>query len=190
MAAVHNRRTLLMNVAYTIPNFAGAHAEEDLLMDERDFQILYDRTARPLWAYLIRVSGRKDVADDVMQETFCRFLARKPQAMDEQSTRKYLFRIASNLLNDRWRRKEDAEQPEIEEAGFSRDVDARLDVQRTMQQLKPRERQLLWLAYVEEMNHAEIAATTGLSTLSIRMLLFRARRKAAGLLRPAIMVKG
>jgi len=179
-----------MNVAYTIPNFAGAHAEEDLLMDERDFQILYDRTARPLWAYLIRVSGRKDVADDVMQETFCRFLARKPQAMDEQSTRKYLFRIASNLLNDRWRRKEDAEQPEIEEAGFSRDVDARLDVQRTMQQLKPRERQLLWLAYVEEMNHAEIAATTGLSTLSIRMLLFRARRKAAGLLRPAIMVKG
>jgi len=179
-----------MNVAYTIPNYAGAHAEEDLLMDERDFQILYDRTARPLWAYLIRVSGRKDVADDVMQETYFRFLARKPQAMDGQATRKYLFRIATNLLNDRWRRKEDAEQPEIEEAGFSRDVDAHLDVQRTMQQLKPRERQLLWLAYVEEMNHAEIAAITGLGKLSIRMLLYRARQKAAGLLRPAIMVKG
>jgi len=179
-----------MNVAYTIPNYAGAHAEEDLLMDERDFQILYDRTARPLWAYLIRVSGRKDVADDVMQETYFRFLARKPQAMDGQATRKYLFRIATNLLNDRWRRKEDAEQPEFQENGFERDVDAHLDVQRTMQQLKPRERQLLWLAYVEEMNHAEIAATTGLSTLSIRMLLFRARRKAAGLLRPVIMVKG
>jgi len=179
-----------MNVAYTIPNYAGAHAEEDLLMDECAFQVLYDRTARPIWAYLIRVTGRKDVADDVLQETYCRFLARRPEAMDEQSKRKYLFRIATNLLNDRWRRGEDAEQPEIQEAGFARDIDAHLDVQRTMQQLKPRERQLLWLAYVEEMNHAEIAATTGLSRLSVRMLLFRARRRAAGLLRPAIMVKG
>jgi RNA polymerase sigma-70 factor (ECF subfamily) len=179
-----------MNVAYTIPNYAGAQTKEHLLMDERAFQVLYDRTARPLWAYLIRVSARKDVADDVLQETYCRFLARRPEAMDEQATRKYLFRIATNLLNDRWRRGEDAEQPEIPEAGFARDFDAHLDVQRTMQQLKPRERQLLWLAYVEEMNHAEIAAITGLSTLSIRMLLFRARRKAAGLLRPTIMVKG
>jgi RNA polymerase sigma-70 factor (ECF subfamily) len=53
-----------------------------------------------------------------------------------------------------------------------------------LRQMKPRERELLWLAYVEGMNHAEIAAATGLGTMSIRLLLFRARRKAAQLLRP------
>ncbi len=54
----------------------------------------------------------------------------------------------------------------------------------TLRQLKPRERELLWLAYVEGMNHDEIAAATGLRPLSIRILLFRARRKAAQLLAP------
>jgi RNA polymerase sigma-70 factor (ECF subfamily) len=43
---------------------------------------------------------------------------------------------------------------------------------------------LLWLAYVEGMSHEEIAAATGLRVLSIKILLFRARRKAAHLLAP------
>jgi RNA polymerase sigma-70 factor, ECF subfamily len=34
------------------------------------------------------------------------------------------------------------------------------------------------------MNHAEIGAATGLRSISVRMLLFRARKKAAGLLLP------
>jgi RNA polymerase sigma-70 factor (ECF subfamily) len=51
-----------------------------------------------------------------------------------------------------------------------------------MKALKPRERELLWLAYVEGMNHVEIANTLGLSALSIRPLLFKARRNAATLL--------
>jgi RNA polymerase sigma-70 factor (ECF subfamily) len=53
-----------------------------------------------------------------------------------------------------------------------------------MRQMKARERELLWLAYVEGMKHTEIAASLGLSALSIRSLLFRARQKAAGLLHP------
>jgi len=55
-----------------------------------------------------------------------------------------------------------------------------------MRALKPRERELLWLAYVEGMNHAEIAGATGLRVLSVRLLLFRARKRAAGLLLPGL----
>jgi RNA polymerase sigma-70 factor, ECF subfamily len=47
-----------------------------------------------------------------------------------------------------------------------------------LEHLKPKERELLWLAYVEGMDHAEIAAATGLGRLSVRTLLFRARNKA------------
>jgi RNA polymerase sigma-70 factor (ECF subfamily) len=42
----------------------------------------------------------------------------------------------------------------------------------------------LWLAYVEGMSHAEIAEATGLRAMSVRLLLFRARRRAATLLQP------
>ena len=50
-------------------------------------------------------------------------------------------------------------------------------------QMRPRDRQLLWLAYAEGYSHREIAEVTGLASASIRLLLFRARRKIARLLR-------
>jgi RNA polymerase sigma-70 factor (ECF subfamily) len=51
-----------------------------------------------------------------------------------------------------------------------------------LRQMRPRERQLLWLAHAEGYSHREIAEITGLGSASIRLLLFRARRKIAKLL--------
>jgi len=59
----------------------------------------------------------------------------------------------------------------------------RLDLARSMARLKPRERDMLWLAYAQGSSHKEIAETLGLKTASIKLLLFRARRRLAGLLR-------
>jgi RNA polymerase sigma-70 factor, ECF subfamily len=141
-------------------------------MEEQTFHALYAATAKPLWAYIARVSGRPDVANDLLQETYCRFLTSQLRNRELAEAKPYLFRIATNLLHDRWRSGEDttwSEPPEI-------------DVRHLMQQLKPRERQLLWLAYVEGMTHSEISKSTGLQSMSVRILLFRARRKAAELL--------
>lgn len=168
--------------ALTAP-IAWADEEADA-MDEQEFRRLYDATARPIFAYLMGVSGRRDVAEDLLQETYCRVLARRVLPMEESEARRYLFRVATNLLRDRWRRGEDAVWMEMAEQGFLPDPNAQLDVRAAMRALKPRERELLWLAYVEGMDHAEIARATGLSAMSIRLLLFRARRKAAALLRP------
>jgi RNA polymerase sigma-70 factor (ECF subfamily) len=159
-------------------------AEEAAAIKEQEFRSLYDATAQPIGAYLAGVTGRKDVADDLLQETYCRFLVRQPPAMSENETRRYLFRIATNLLRDRWRRGGDEPGSQVPDDGFCVDLDTQMDVRAAMRALKPRERELLWLAYVEGMDHAEIAAATGLGALSVRMLLFRARRRAAGLLLP------
>jgi RNA polymerase sigma-70 factor (ECF subfamily) len=186
-----------MTLAESITNYAGSTGREASAVDEDAFQKIYDGTARPLWAYLLRVSGRRNVADDLLQDTYCRFLGRKAVegriAMNEAETRSYLFRIATNLLRDRWRRGDGAPEGDIQDEQAAETADAyddpaaKIDVRRAMQALKPRARQLLWLAYVEGMSHAEIAAVTGLSALSIRLLLFRARRQAAGLLKPHTM---
>lgn len=158
--------------------------EDDAAMSEEEFHALYAATAQPILAYLVGVTGRRDVADDVLQETYCRFLVRQPGAMAGDEARRYMFRIATNLLRDRWRRGEDRPGVEIAEEGASTDLNLQIDVRRAMRALKPRERELLWLAYVEGMSHAEIAESTGLNAMSVRLLLFRARRRAAALLRP------
>ena len=175
-----------MEDAGTIAAWA-APGREQTAAGEEGFKRLYEATSRPLWGYLQHASGRPDVADDLLQETYCKFLLRKVPAMDEAQTRSYLFRIATNLLHDRYRSRDDAALEEPAECGVETDQEARLDVQAAMRQLKPRERELLWLAYVEGMSHAEIAAATGLGAMSIRILLYRARQKASEFLRPQRM---
>ena len=52
-----------------------------------------------------------------------------------------------------------------------------------LSRLNPREREILWLAYVEGSSHKEIAEVVGLKAGSVHLLLFRARHKMARLLR-------
>ena len=67
-------------------------------MDEESFRIFYERSAPRLFAYLLRVSGERSVAEDLLQEAYCRFLSSKFPETDEASQRSYLFRIATNLM--------------------------------------------------------------------------------------------
>jgi RNA polymerase sigma-70 factor (ECF subfamily) len=147
------------------------------------FRDFYSRTHGPLWAYLMRISGHRDVADDLLQESYCRFLAAKLPEMDAAESRSYLFRIATNLLRDRWRRREVPDAINTTGQSCVDDPEMRTDVRRAFEQLKLRERQLLWLAHVEGFDHREIARLTGLKLASVRVLLFRARAELAGALR-------
>lgn len=160
-------------------------------MDSEAFAAFYSRSARPLWAYLARVSGDPALADDLMQESFVRFLqAARPEfaLLDgEVAARKYLFRIATNLLRDHWRRPVSASIEEVPEEFFaaadrSPQTDSQALLGPALKQMRPRERQLLWLAHAEGYSHKEIAQITGLAGASIRLLLFRARHKIARIL--------
>ena len=160
-------------------------APNALRTNEGAFRLLYEQSAPRLFAYLLRVSGNRAVAEDLLQETYCRFLLSKLPEMDAAQQRSYLFRIATNLLHDRWRRQRESSLPEDlpEPSSGPPRLDQQLELRQAFQQLKVRERQLLWLAYVEGSDHKEIAEATGLRYKSVRLLLFRARRKLAGLIR-------
>jgi RNA polymerase sigma-70 factor (ECF subfamily) len=151
-------------------------------MDEAAFRAFYEETSRPVFAYLLRVSGERALAEDLLQESYCRLLLAELSPMDEAGRRSYLFRIATNLLRDRWRRQKEYSLPDPapEVASSTPHPDLVIAVRQAFGQLKHRERQLLWLAYVEGSSHKEIADSTGLKAGSIRLLLLRARRKLAG----------
>ena len=158
-------------------------------MDSDAFTGFYERSARPLWAYLARVSGDGALADDLMQESFLRFLCAsvpEPSMADgEVAARRYLFRIATNLLRDHWRRSRPVSIEGVPDEFFAarETSDSANILGPALVLMRPRERQLLWLAYAEGYTHCEIAEVTGLASASIRLLLFRARHKIACLLR-------
>ncbi len=166
-------------------------------MDEASFRAFYNRTARALWAYLAKATGDSGAADDLMQESYYRFLRARHAAMSAEQAKQYLFRTAINLLRDRWRRGQGkvsvplddiAEVPAAERTAES--VQARSDLNGALRKLTPRELQLLWLAYVEGSTHKEISDVVGLRTVSVRPMLFRARQKLLGILRKAGITEG
>ncbi len=160
-----------------------------LTMNEDEFRLFYDRNSRPLWAYITRISGNRQAADDLLQETFYRFLRANVTLESDAHRRHYLFRIATNLVRDGFRRSRT--RPAIVEhdvellashGDHGAEGDQRTDLNRAMAQLKPRERAMLWLAYAQGSSHREIADVVGVQAASVKPLLFRARRKLADLL--------
>jgi RNA polymerase sigma-70 factor (ECF subfamily) len=124
-------------------------------------------------------------ADDIVQDSFCRLLRADVDGLSDDELRRYLFRIAGNLMTDRWRRAE-REMSWLDRLRGERHVDPVLapddTVSREFAELKPRDRALLWLAYVEEHPHQEIAAALGLTRGSVKVLLSRARARLRRLL--------
>jgi RNA polymerase sigma-70 factor, ECF subfamily len=162
-----------------------------LQMDEDTFRAFYDRTARPLWAYLARITGDRQVADDLLQESYYRFLRAGAEYENDAHRRNSLFRVATNLARDAHRRarlrpwlgRQDTEDVSVLVApGGADHLDQRSDLERAMRRLRPRDRAMLWLAYAEGSTHREIATTLGLNAGSVKLMLFRARRKLSALL--------
>jgi len=157
-------------------------------MDEAAFRAFYERTARPLKRYLARLTDPA-LADDLLQESYYRLLRAGTQglrdAADEAYLKNYLYRIATNLARDHWRRSKPTEPIEelASEERAGENFERRSDLAGALDNLKPRDRQLLWLAYVEGASHQEIARIAGLRATSVRLLLFRARRRLAAVLR-------
>ncbi len=99
--------------------------------------------------------------------------------------RAYLYRTAMSLLSDHWRRLQRERRWRLGMLFAKPTVETNFvggDVERLFGQLKPQEQALLWLAYVEGFDHREIAAALPVKEKSVRVLLFRARKKLAGIL--------
>jgi RNA polymerase sigma-70 factor (ECF subfamily) len=169
----------------------GAEAAEYAFhMDEQTFHAFYESTARPLWSYLSRILGNPTLAEDLVQESYFRFLRATLKTDDAAYQKAYLFRIATNLARDHWRRSPRHEQGEAADIAevpandrTGEHVQLQSDLGRALGRLKPREREILWLAYAEGSSHKEIAEMVGVRAASVRLLLFRARQKMLKLLR-------
>jgi RNA polymerase sigma-70 factor, ECF subfamily len=154
-------------------------------MDEARFEAFYRSTAGSLWSYLYRLTGDPAAADDLLQKAFFRFLRANPAVASDEHRRRWIFKTATNLALDHFREtKRERARSEMElpsPPGEPREL-LRHDMMKVFGQLKPRERALLWLAHVEEVDHEDIGETLGVKPKSVKVLLFRARKRLGELL--------
>jgi RNA polymerase sigma-70 factor (ECF subfamily) len=160
-------------------------AAERSVITEDEFLRLYERTARPIRAYLYRMLNDISRTDDILQETYLRFLqARLPAGMTEEHRGNYLFRIATNLLREEGGARKAVTLVDCPcNSDVAEDVREQNDCAWYLQQLTARQRKLLWLAYVEGFTHKEIAEIIGVKAPSIRPMLARARGRLTAILK-------
>ena len=152
-------------------------------MEDSTFNEIYSETANPLWRYVTRISGSATSADDILQETYLSFLRSSFKSTDVKEARPYLYKIATNLVYKRFHKTRHEAQTEVDEAmqdkTSSVTFNESIEMSQIFSKLNERERALLWLAYVEGYEHKEIAEILNINSLSVRVLLFRARRRLA-----------
>ncbi len=156
-------------------------------MDEAAFREFYYQTAPGLRAFIYRACGDAALADDLLQDAFYRFLHADLPPFGRRQMKAYLYRTAGSLLADHWRRLKRQQRWSLEnffgDAEPAKDHGGEGEAMQLFRRLKPREQSLLWMAYVEGFEHREIAAVLQLGEKSVRVLLFRARKKLGEALR-------
>ncbi|MFN2443224.1 MAG: RNA polymerase sigma factor [Thermoanaerobaculia bacterium] len=154
-------------------------------LSEPRFEAFYRRTAKPLWGYLLRMTGDAAAADDLSQRAWLQFL-RTPLDSDEESRlRGLVYRTATNLAIDEIRRSRREREGLLALFSMPRrreQSDLAHDLGRAFLELKPKERSMLWLAHVEGFDHREIAGMLGVEPASVKVLLFRARKRLTAIL--------
>jgi RNA polymerase sigma-70 factor, ECF subfamily len=149
-------------------------------------RVLYDEHATALWRYVVRLTGDRNRADDVVQETLLRAWQHPEIAEDpRRSPRAWLFTVARNLVIDEQR------SPRVRRAAGSIDaagaaerpspdeVDAALDrllLGDALAQLSTEHRAVIRRAYYLRWSTAQIAADLGIPEGTVKSRLHYAVR--------------
>ena len=150
-----------------------------------DFDALFDDAYPPLVRYCQRLTGDRDVAEDVAQEAMVRLFANEVDG-PQPALRAWLFKTATHLIRDRYRVDENRrrllqENPvmpsavEGPERSFERKAERAL-ARKALEQLPERDREILVLRY-EGFSYKEIADVVNVAAGSVGTLLARAERR-------------
>ncbi len=71
----------------------------------QQLELLYKQFARPLYFYLLKLCGSKQLAEDLTQETFVRATIYL-HTYEGEEARAWLFKVARNAYLDEWRKQQ------------------------------------------------------------------------------------
>jgi RNA polymerase sigma-70 factor (ECF subfamily) len=156
--------------------------------DETSFRTLVEAWQRPVFAFLQRMTGSREEADDLGQEVFLRVFRDARRYKPEGHFRAWLFRIAGNLARSHLRRRRILRWVRFDAARHERpapqpgpagehEARARQEAVRVaIARLPARQRQALLMRRYEEMSYREIARSMGITVPAVESLLQRALR--------------
>jgi RNA polymerase sigma-70 factor (ECF subfamily) len=143
------------------------------------------RWERPLYAFLSRQTGGRDV-DDLYQDTWLRVVRAAPRFDPARRFSTWLFQIALNRSRD-WRRRPPPEPVDpvqlAGEAAPADPADARLDAQRLLDALPDAQRSAVILRYWHDLDEDDVARILRVPRGTVKSRLHHAMRRLIALAR-------
>jgi RNA polymerase sigma-70 factor (ECF subfamily) len=161
--------------------------------DREAFELLYGRYVRPVFSLALRRLGDRGHAEDAVQEAFAAIWRSASTYRPERGAAGgWIYTVARNAIVDRLRRNGptvDAELPELAAvepgpAQQAEDSDVSWRVHRALEELQPREREVIELAYWSGMSQSEVAEYLGLPLGTVKT------RTRSGLAKLASVLEG
>jgi RNA polymerase sigma-70 factor (ECF subfamily) len=168
--------------------------------DDAAFRSIFDRYADPVFNFIYRMTGRRDLAEDLAQETFVRAYRKLPELRLRPDVKlsTWLFAIAKNVARESLRSRSRDQQrvaladesvaglcdkdPRPDDRLLGRELD--LIVRDALQALDADKRMVFTLRVIQQRSYEEITAITGFSLPKVKADIFRARAEMKRLLRP------
>jgi len=168
-----------------------SRAKDRLAKDRADFEALYDRHSREVWALAYARWLNADMAQDILQETFLRFWRQRQENAKIQNPRAWLLRVARNLAEDFAKssfRRHGTQAPMTMNGVRGKDgmpldqmerEETFKQVRQELDQLAVPDREILTLRYALDYDAGEIAEMLEINATAVHMRLSRARQRLA-----------
>lgn len=158
--------------------------------DQSAFLPLYEKTAPGLMRFLLwKTGGDRPLAEDVMQESFVRFLVSldRLESVEEMAVQSYLLQIVKNCLIDKAARVPTATRPHVsvdlmvnmEDTRSSYAQERAVEMRElaiAMESLSEKDSEIIWLRDALGLSHREVAERVGITEQASRQAYVRAKR--------------
>jgi RNA polymerase sigma-70 factor (ECF subfamily) len=191
---------------FATPDSAAASSDETLLARYREgdgaaFEILYARHRQGLYRFLLGLSGKPELADEVFQDTWLSLIRSTSQPQGRATFRTWLFQIARNRLIDHWRKHgvhqplHDSYDEQLHAIGDeTNDPEQLLNLSRdsqrlasALQTLPADQREVFLLRAHGDLDLAQIASLTETSLETVKSRLRYAQQKLRRLLAEEVL---
>lgn len=170
--------------------------------DDEAFRLIFDRYSRPVISFIYDMVGRREQAEELMQETFVRAYKNIHGLRDDTKLSTWLFGIAKNVAREslRYRQRDDHKVAidddhvvELRDAGLRPDdhlLNKELNgvIRDALGALDEDKRMVFSLKVFQQRSYEEIAEITGFSIPKLKTDLHRARAEMRRRLQPYLGV--
>ncbi len=114
-------------------------------------------------------------AKDAVQDTFCRYLEKRPDFTNEEHGKAWLIRVASNICRDMLRARSRHPKVSIDDLSNVLAAPAQRDVLTELMELPPKQKAVIYLHYVDGYSVKEIADILKITESAVKKRMQRGR---------------